>query len=413
MHINRLTWLLTATLLCLAPALQAHDKVRQPPENEARLIRFPDAGGYQTLVADLHTHSVFSDGHVWPSIRVSEALRDGLDALAITEHLEWQPHRADLPHPDRNRAFEEAVAALPDGSDLIVIAGSEITREEPVGHMNAVFLSDANALLKMDSDPGTDRIDYYRAANEWPPEEAVRAANEQGAFVFWNHPFWTATRPTGVSRMTDFHAALIEAGHLHGIEIANGATYSEHAHRLAMDHELAMIGVSDIHDLVDWDYPPALGAHRPVTLVFAEERSAAGLRDALFAQRTVVWFKNLLVGREAVLKPLLQAALDVKDAAYRRVADIRNPGQEIELAIVDLTLTNNSDADVRLRNRSPYTFTQHADEMTIPAHGSLRLTVRPGEKVPQINLDFEITNALVAPKTPLRMQHLVELEVGG
>ena len=265
MSINRFAWLLATVALGLTPALSAHDKVRQPPENEARLIRFPDAGGYHTLVADLHTHSVFSDGHVWPSIRVSEALRDGLDALAITEHLEWQPHRADLPHPDRNRAYEEAVAALPDGSDLIVIAGSEITREEPAGHMNAVFLSDANALLKVESDPGTDRIAYYRAANEWPPEEAVRAANEQGAFVFWNHPFWTATRPTGVSRMTDFHAALIEAGHLHGIEIANGATYSEHAHRLAMDHELAMIGVSDIHDLVDWDYPPALGAHRPVT----------------------------------------------------------------------------------------------------------------------------------------------------
>ena len=411
MSINRLTWLLTATLLCLAPALQAHDKVRQPPEHEARLIRFPDAGDYQTLVVDLHTHSVFSDGHVWPSIRVSEALRDGLDGLAITEHLEWQPHRADLPHPDRNRAFEEAVASLPEGSDLIVIPGAEVTREEPAGHMNAVFLSDANALLKVDADPGNDRIAYYRAANEWPAEEAVGAANEQGAFVFWNHPFWTATLPTGVSRMTDFHAALIEAGQLHGIEIANGATYSEHAHQLAMDHELAMIGVSDVHDLVDWDYPPALGAHRPVTLVFAEERSAAGIRDALFAQRTVVWFKNLLVGREAVLKPLLQAALDVKDAAYRRIPDIRNPGQEIELAIVDLTLTNNSDADVRLRNRSPYTFTQHADEMTIPAHGSLRLTVRPGEKVPQINLDFEITNALVAPKTPLRMQHLVELKV--
>ena len=33
---------------------------------------------------------------------------DGLDALAITEHLEWQPHLADIPHPDRNRAFEAA-----------------------------------------------------------------------------------------------------------------------------------------------------------------------------------------------------------------------------------------------------------------------------------------------------------------
>ena len=371
MSTHRFAWFLAITLLGLTPALSAHDKVRQPPENEARLIRFPDTATHQTLVVDLHTHSVFSDGHVWPSIRVSEALRDGLDALAITEHLEWQPHRADLPHPDRNRAFEEAVAALPDGSDLIVIAGSEITREEPAGHMNAVFLSDANALLKVDSDPGTDRIDYYLAANEWPAEEAVRAANEQGAFVFWNHPFWTATLPTGVSRMTDFHAALIEAGQLHGIEIANGATYSEHAHRLAMNHDLAMIGVSDIHNLVDWDYPPAIGAHRPVTLVFAEERSAAGIRDALFARSARrVWFKNLLVGREAVLRPLLQAALDVKDAAYRRIPDIRNPGKEIELAIVDLTLTQPSSCTpiVRpLRNRSPYTFTQHGDHMVIPS----------------------------------------------
>lgn len=32
---------------------------------------------------DLHTHSVFSDGQVWPSIRVEEGVRDGLDALAI------------------------------------------------------------------------------------------------------------------------------------------------------------------------------------------------------------------------------------------------------------------------------------------------------------------------------------------
>ncbi|HAO89312.1 MAG TPA: PHP domain-containing protein, partial [Gammaproteobacteria bacterium] len=39
------------------------------------------------MVVDLHTHSVFSDGHVWPRIRVGEAIRDGLDAMAGTEHL--------------------------------------------------------------------------------------------------------------------------------------------------------------------------------------------------------------------------------------------------------------------------------------------------------------------------------------
>ena len=44
-------------------------------DNDGRTINFPDLPGLglHTLVADLHTHSVFSDGHVWPKIRVAEA----------------------------------------------------------------------------------------------------------------------------------------------------------------------------------------------------------------------------------------------------------------------------------------------------------------------------------------------------
>jgi hypothetical protein len=67
-----------------------------------------DVEGRLTLISDLHTHSVFSDGHVWPNIRVSEAHRNGLDGLAITEHLEYQPHISQIPHIDRNTAYEEA-----------------------------------------------------------------------------------------------------------------------------------------------------------------------------------------------------------------------------------------------------------------------------------------------------------------
>ena len=88
----------------------AHGPV-EPGAMPERHIQFPDTENYQTLVLDLHTHSVFSDGHVWPTIRVSEALRDGLDGMAITEHLEFQPHLSDIPHPDRNRAYEEALRA--------------------------------------------------------------------------------------------------------------------------------------------------------------------------------------------------------------------------------------------------------------------------------------------------------------
>ena len=53
-------------------------------ENQERTIVFPDTKQFKTVITDLHTHSVFSDGHVWPNIRVSEALWDVIDALAIT-----------------------------------------------------------------------------------------------------------------------------------------------------------------------------------------------------------------------------------------------------------------------------------------------------------------------------------------
>ena len=148
---------------------------------EARKIIFPDTARHKTLVVDLHTHTVFSDGHVWPKIRVGEALRDGLDAMAVTEHLEYQPHIADIPHPDRNRAYTETVAAA-EGSDLMVIAGSEITRGDPAGHINAIFINDANALFKVTTPPAdpTDVRAFYEATDAWPAQNAVDAAAEQG-----------------------------------------------------------------------------------------------------------------------------------------------------------------------------------------------------------------------------------------
>ena len=57
--------------------------IRQFVYDEARKISFPDTADHKTLIFDPHTHSVFSDGHVWPKIRVGEALRDGLDATPV------------------------------------------------------------------------------------------------------------------------------------------------------------------------------------------------------------------------------------------------------------------------------------------------------------------------------------------
>ncbi len=382
---------IAATFLAVAAfhAL-AHESVGAGGDNAARTIAFPDTAAHRTVIVDLHTHSVFSDGHVWPNVRVAEAQRDGLDGIAMTEHLEWQPHREHLPHPDRNAAFREATDAAA-GTDLLVINGSEITRDPPAGHINAVFVTDANALVaSVGEDVGVDPSAYYEAAATWPAREAVLAANDQEAFVFWNHAWWSRQSPNTPVAMTDFHADLAYLGKLHGIEIANGSMYSEAAHRLALAHDLTLIGTSDVHNLIDWDHEPHRGGHRPVTLVMAEERSPDAVKAALFAGRTVVLFRHLLIGRRQHLQPLLEAGLTLEDAT-------RDPRRDA----VSVTLRNHTSSPVRLRSApgTEQAFGMHADLVDIAPHSTEQLWLISEVPGPSLTLEFEVLSALTAPGT--------------
>ncbi|NLK53489.1 MAG: PHP domain-containing protein, partial [Bacteroidales bacterium] len=76
------------------------DENRRPIYSENIVI--PDVNGYQVLKCDFHTHTVFSDGQVWPSIRAQEAWEEGLDAIALTEHIEYHPYKDDV-KVDHNR----------------------------------------------------------------------------------------------------------------------------------------------------------------------------------------------------------------------------------------------------------------------------------------------------------------------
>ena len=193
---------LTLSICLVLSQAHAHGKAEPLVPTPASLQRdmvFPNTADYRVLTADLHTHTVFSDGHVWPNVRVAEGLRDGLDILAITEHLEWQPHRADLPNPDRNRAYAIAQEAATD-EPILVVPGVEITRELPTGHINAIFVEDANSLVQLDAgaddaaemaarldalpDWGSERdvIEYYVRTGLWAADAAVSAANARVRF---------------------------------------------------------------------------------------------------------------------------------------------------------------------------------------------------------------------------------------
>jgi hypothetical protein len=395
-----IAWCAAVTGLVVTFSANAHGPASTPTNTDpGREIVFPDTAERLTLVVDLHTHSVFSDGHVWPRIRVAEAIRDGLDAMAVTEHLEWQPHLMDIPHPDRNRSYQEAVASLPDGSDLILIPGSEITRRAPYGHMNAVFITDANALVQVPAEvpePFDPRA-YALASFEFPAQAVIDEANAQGGFVFWNHSW--SDFPNRMTEMTDFHRQAARDGKLHGIEVANGDTYSPEAFQIALNHDLTLIGVSDVHNLIDWDYEPHKGGHRPVNLVFATDRSAAAIRSALFDGRTVVWFRNLLIGREQDLLPLIRASLDVENAAWM------GPG-----SVLEFDISNVSDAAFVLDNLTEHTLTQTAGSVLVPPHSRETVRMRISERVPTVELKFRVRNALTSPETHPVIDHMLTME---
>ena len=329
-----------------------------------RSIDFPDIPGYLTLKSDLHMHSVFSDGSVWPNIRVQEAIKDGLDVISLTDHIEYQPKSSDIPYPDRNRGFE-ITSDEAEGSKLTIINGSEITRSMPPGHFNAIFLQDANKLKQEDV------------------TEVFKEANKQGAFVSWNHPHWTAQQPDGIATLGEMHLKLISEGLVHGIEIYNDDTYSDEALQIALDHKLTILGNSDIHGLIDWQFNVAEGGHRPTTLIFATERSPEAIKEALFQRRTAVWFDNTLVGAAEFLTPLVQQSLEV---------------ERVGKALVErLIIHNNSDASYILENRSEFSLHNQGSVFTVPAHESTRIQVKTVKELDSYQLRFGILNAITAP----------------
>lgn len=412
---KKLSALIVVSLFSLN--IYMHGSVNSFKSGQDRSIEFPDIENYLTITSDLHTHSVFSDGHVWPNIRVAEAMKDKLDAIAITEHLEYQPHIRYIPNKNRNIAFLEAKKAAEE-SDLIVIAGSEITREMPPGHLNAVFIKDANTLFNIDesllpearrrmseavniedlSDEELEVADQYALGNLYSPFEALEEAKRQGAFIFWNHPMWGSQANDGVSRLTEMHKQMIAKDLIHGIEVVNTNEYSEEALQIALDNNLAIIGTSDVHELIEWDYDSSKNEHRPVTLILSEERNQNSIKEALLDRRTIVFYKNKLIGKEENLVPLLDSILGFKSQGYRG-----------DTSILRVEISNNSSSDMTLKNLSAYNFSRSDDYIFIPKNETKTIMVKTLEVIKAIKLKFEVLNAITAPKKHAVVEATIEL----
>ena len=333
-------------------------------------IDIPDLKGYVTLKCDFHIHTVFSDGTVWPTVRIGEAYREGLDAIAITDHIEYRPHKDDMV-ASHNRSYD---IALPTAKDrgIILVKGSEITRDMPPGHHNAIFITNSEEL---------DKPDYL---------DAIRAAKAQNAFLFWNHPGWLSQQPDTTLWWPE-HTQLLEQGLMQGIEVVNGEYYPE-VHRWCLEKKLTMLGNSDVHAPMP-EFAP--GKHRTMTLVFATERSVEAIHDALKNRRTVVYHDEYIIGEERYLKELFESAVEI------------NVTKNTANNTAQITLKNKSDLTFCLKKaahdtRLVYFRNTDIEPVTIAPHGTRTISVRLNGGITGGDVNFTVENFLAEPNKGMK-----------
>ena len=337
---------------------------------ERKEIDFPNLPGYLTLKCDFHIHTIFTDGNVWPTDRVKEAWADGLDAIAITDYVDLQPHSQDIPSDDHNWSYEVA-KPLAEQLDIILIRGGEITRAMPPGHLNALFVKNVNLL---------ERESWF---------EACKEAKEQGALIVWNHPGWKEQQPTRTLWWTD-HTRLQEAGLLDGIEIASGNEYYPEALRWAKEKNLTILANSNIHGSINATYDMGKN-HRPVTLVFAKERSPLSIKEALMNHRTVAYYRDRLYGDRAFLAPLFLSSVEFLSG----LPHLEN------MQVKYVWVHNNSDVDYKLKQRIPSIGFSAPESITLKSHRTsiLEITGTSDEvqNVSSLKLYYEVENLIIGP----------------
>jgi len=287
-----------------------------------RIITVPDTAGFRVLKGDFHIHTLLSDGRAWPTERVVEADGNGLDVIAITDHIEYRPNLggpANMKNgkvrniqfrdqnDDHNLSYELAKVEA-DKRKLLLVRGTEITKfKMPPGHFNALFIKDVNKIAAHGDD--------YRAM--------FKETVAQGGFLVWNHPGWQSPQHGGIepgapTTFTAGHDEIYKNGWMHGIEAFNGKEFYPVVTSWCTQRNLAIFANSDIH-ASEFEMYGARNPKRPVTLVLAREKTLESMREAFFAKRTIGWAADMIFGQEKWVRPLFDACVEIKKEGGRLV----------------------------------------------------------------------------------------------
>lgn len=307
---RRLSILIVAIVMAVMPlSAQKNPDLRYLPKQvpqRAEMI-LPQVKGYNIYKADFHVHTFYSDGDVSAKGRVTEAYYEGLDIIAITDHVEYRPYEQkmlratqgyhkvlptaknyNITHKaadangilaDLNVPYEEAKKPA-ERLGMLAVPGVEITRHpDKVGHYNALFIKDANTIYDPD------------------PAQSIRNAKKQGALIMHNHPGWKRKTVD----MNEFHQQVYGEGLIDGVEIVNGGSFGSKLIKRCLDNKLFMAAATDAHSTTHYIYD-GRGYFRTCTFVLAKELSLKAVKDALVKDRTLAYAYDNVIGSEELVR---------------------------------------------------------------------------------------------------------------
>jgi len=158
-----------------------------------------------------------------------------------------------------------------------------------------------------------------------------------------------------------------------------------------------LIGNSDVHSPIAFAYDSKLGQHRPLTLVFAKDRTTEAIREALDNGMTAVYFKDKIFGHDKELKEL-----------FAEIVEVQNPKVTIGSGgKTYINLHNHSDIDLVLNSINSSGIFKGPQTIKLPAHLTVRIAISTEEadKVfKTVQLNYKVENFLTGPEQQLQVQ---------
>jgi hypothetical protein len=269
----RALWLLALLVPLLIPLCaqaQIIDRVDRG-EGVRTDLRFPSIDGREVLVGDFHTHTTHSDGKLSSRERLLEAYLEGYDTIALTDH--------------------GTAAAYAEAKDLAKALGVVLIR----GLESGINGEEHLVLLGIPEDYVPNNEHNWARTPEQAAEtgrpfyqDRLREAASAGGLVIYPHPDhgWSEAMEWGRQQ-----------GIIVGCEVLNSATDEGwgtvmHQGRPCYPFALDWIADKGLACMANSDtHAPSTGEPpRARTILLVNERTAAGVLDAIRAGRTLAWF---------------------------------------------------------------------------------------------------------------------------